>query len=371
MPDDFQHDAPTVIAPAPYQLHRLGMVMQPQPNDPLEAGGVLNPGGVRAPNGEYWLFPRLVAEGNYSRIGVARVIYDSGVPTGVERLGIALEPEQPYEKNNWTGGGCEDARVVHVPALGVYVMTYAAFGPAGPRSAMAISTDLLSWTRLGLIDYAPFRGVDMNIYDNKDHMVFPEPVIGPDGRPAIALLHRPGYAMWAGDLATHHHPLAPPPGLDDDRWSIWISYCPLEEADWAAPRPGAPIRPARFGQHHVLIAPQQPWEAVRIGGGTPPVLLPHGWFTIYHGIEAVQHADGLSTNRYTAAALELNIEDPRRVLYRSPKPTLEPTLPEERFGVVGNVVFPTAVEQHDTYLDVYYGMADDAIGVARMTIPPA
>ena len=35
-----------------------------------EAGGVLNPGGARGPDGQFYLFPRLVAAGNFSRIGL-------------------------------------------------------------------------------------------------------------------------------------------------------------------------------------------------------------------------------------------------------------------------------------------------------------
>jgi hypothetical protein len=48
--------------------------MRPDPTRPEEVGGVLNPGAARGPDGELYLFPRLVAENNYSRIGVARVI---------------------------------------------------------------------------------------------------------------------------------------------------------------------------------------------------------------------------------------------------------------------------------------------------------
>ena len=43
----------------PFALQRLGLVMTPDPDDPREAWGVLNPGGVRAPDGTYTLFPRL------------------------------------------------------------------------------------------------------------------------------------------------------------------------------------------------------------------------------------------------------------------------------------------------------------------------
>jgi predicted GH43/DUF377 family glycosyl hydrolase len=75
--------------------------------------------------------------------------------------------------------------------------------------------------------------------------------------------------------------------------------------------------------------------------------------------------------RYSAGALVLDGADPRQVDFRSATPVLEPLLPEECAGIVADVVFPTAVDQHDGYLDVYYGMADACIGAARMDIPCA
>jgi beta-1,2-mannobiose phosphorylase / 1,2-beta-oligomannan phosphorylase len=54
-----------------FKLKRLGVVMEP--GNPQEIEGVLNPAALRGPDGELYLFPRLVARGNYSRIGMARV----------------------------------------------------------------------------------------------------------------------------------------------------------------------------------------------------------------------------------------------------------------------------------------------------------
>ena len=48
-----------------FELQRLGLVMEPEPGNPLEAEGVLNPAAVRGPDGQLYLFPRLVARGNY------------------------------------------------------------------------------------------------------------------------------------------------------------------------------------------------------------------------------------------------------------------------------------------------------------------
>jgi|SRR5436853_2214792 len=89
-----------------FHLQRLGIIMQPRAGNPHEAWGTLNPGGARRADGAYYLFPRLVAEGNYSRIGRARVVFDAaGRAVGVERLGEALEPQEPYEANRLGGGG--------------------------------------------------------------------------------------------------------------------------------------------------------------------------------------------------------------------------------------------------------------------------
>jgi predicted GH43/DUF377 family glycosyl hydrolase len=64
--------------------------------------------------------------------------------------------------------------------------------------------------------------------------------------------------------------------------------------------------------------------------------------------------------------LLLDGREPRRVLYRSARSVLEPRLAAECEGVVPRVVFPTGVDARpDGTLDVYYGMADSRIGVAR------
>jgi predicted GH43/DUF377 family glycosyl hydrolase len=53
---------------------------------------------------------------------------------------------------------------------------------------------------------------------------------------------------------------------------------------------------------------------------------------------------------------------------------LTPDLPQERRGTIANVVFPTSIDRRDDLgspdrFDVYYGMADDRIGVARLDSP--
>ena len=74
-------------ATRPFQLQRLGVVMEPEAGNPMEAEGVLNPASARGRDGQLYLFPRLVARGNYSRTGMARVVsYDDQGPEHRPRI---------------------------------------------------------------------------------------------------------------------------------------------------------------------------------------------------------------------------------------------------------------------------------------------
>jgi predicted GH43/DUF377 family glycosyl hydrolase len=332
--------------------------MRGDPDDPREALGVLNPAACRGPDGQLYLLPRIVAARNYSRIGIARVLFDDGDdPVGVERLGYALEPDESFERNPATAG-VEDPRVTYVAALQHYLMTYTAYGPLGPRIALAASTDLHTWRRLGpaLFEYEPQFRADFNLYHNKDAAIFPEPVRGPDGRPCLAMFHRPDFSVGPDYRAV-------PSGIAEERPSIWLSYCPLDTAQ-------RDLRALAFwGQHHLLAVPEQDWEILKIGGGTPPVRTSRGWVTLFHGVSGriLEGVDHQPEVHYAAGVLVLDLDDPRQVLYRSATPILKPDTTEEQSGIVDNVVFPTGVDvRSDRRIDIYYGMADARIGAARL-----
>ena len=352
---------------AGFQMRRLGVVMEPEPGNPLEVEGVLNPAGVRGPDGQFYLFPRLVAKGNYSRIGIARVKFnDVGDPSGVERLGIALEPEADYERRADGSGGCEDPRITFGEDLKRYVMTYTALSPKGPRIALALSEDLFHWQRLGLATFRPHAGIEFDGVDDKDASIFPVAIPDPEGQPAMALLHRP---LFPGTRPEETASEPVPREVDLQHESIWISYCPLGEIG------EEPYYLSHFTLHSRLAGPVAPWERLKIGGGTPPVMTRHGWMVIYHGVHELEDPSTAAHKLcYSAGVLMLPQKHPRHILYRSPEPVLTPELPQERIGTVANVVFPTAIDRRDDLglpdrLDVYYGMADNRIGVARLDVP--
>ena len=60
------------------------------------------------------------------------------------------------------------------------------------------SPDLRRWTRLGLVRFTVEEGLDLNVLDNKDAVLFPELVPGPDGNPSMAMIHRPTFQADPG-----------------------------------------------------------------------------------------------------------------------------------------------------------------------------
>jgi predicted GH43/DUF377 family glycosyl hydrolase len=208
-----------------------------------------------------------------------------------------------------------------------------------PRVALARSSDLRAWERMGLIHYDTLQltiagqtvGIDLNRVPNKDAMLFPERIGG-----RYCMLHRPMFLPTVGQPQ-----------------SIWLSWSD-DLINWR--------------DHHLVLPPSLPWESLKVGGGTPPLRTPYGWLTFYHGVEGSSDLD--PDRQYHAGALVLDLADPSRVLYQSPRPVLSPQSVDEREGVVSNVVFPTgAVPQPGGFVDVYYGMADQAIGLARTVLP--
>lgn len=347
------------------KLERIGLIMEPKTGEANEVEGVLNPAAARGRDGQLYLFPRLVAKGNYSRIGRARVLFDkAGDPMGVERQGVALEPEADYELGPNGQGGCEDPRVTYVEPLDHYVMTYTAFGARGPRIALAVSDDLFTWRRVGLARFHAYEGISFDGIDNKDASLFPVRVPDPYGRPAFALVHRP---LFPGTRPEETMREARPRTVHEGRECIWISYCHLQDRADAQ-------KVHEFVSHRKLACPVAPWEQLKIGGGTPPILSPLGWLMFYHGVHDLGRVSASGHHlSYSAGAMVLSKTRPTHIVYRSTEPALSPDGPLEMTGIVENVVFPTAIDRRDDLgapnrFDVYYGMADDRIGAAKFDV---
>jgi predicted GH43/DUF377 family glycosyl hydrolase len=139
---------------------------------------------------------------------------------------------------------------------------------------------------------------------------------------------------------------------------MWVSYLD----DLTCPWPREPQR--------IFAGPRSGmmWDGVKIGAGGQPIKTTKGWLNIYHGVDYERS--------YRLGVFFMPLDDPEKVLYRSPNPILEP---ETDFEVgdsgswVPHVVFACGavpaedrgIVGPDDDILVYYGAADTAIGVAR------
>jgi len=308
---------------------------------------VYNP-GVIFDDGRFYMYERAAGSLRPHRCSIGLLASDDGV-----RFRHVLD--RPVFTPEMAGSSCgsvQDPRVVRID--GAYYMTYAfrrfawsmsptglgvpdssqtpfpGFDPAKDknqtRSGIAVSKDRVHWEHLAWATPAEI--------DDRDVILFPEKIAG-----RFALLRRPiGYV---GTDTGHgaEHP------------SIRISFSE-DLRTWTEPQ--------------VVARPEFKWEDNRIGGSTPPVRTERGWLVLYHGVETVHPP----TRRviYRVGAMLLDLQDPRRVIARSPHFIMEPEAYYEKFGlVIPNVIFPTGCAVKDGLLWIYYGVCDTAIALA--TVP--
>jgi predicted GH43/DUF377 family glycosyl hydrolase len=263
-----------------------------------------------------WLDPRIVRlrPGGHLRLTFISwfLVAFSRDGSSIDRFGeTPLLPADRYETF-----GIEDPRLARFGDR--FCFTYVAVSEHGVATALASTGDFRSFQRHGII-FCP---------ENKDVVLFPEMI---DGQ--YVALHRPN---------PNSHFSAP---------EVWIARSP-DLLHW--------------GGHERLLGSEAGWATIKIGGGTPPVRTDRGWLSLFHGHIAPEKSDDVG--EYAAATMLLDLDDPRRVVGLSPQPVMRAEADFERSGFLPNIVFPTALVGRGDELDVYYGAADTATGVARYSL---
>jgi predicted GH43/DUF377 family glycosyl hydrolase len=276
-----------------------------------ESKSTTNPGVVRNGDTTHILY-RAVDEHNVSSLGHATTV------DGETILERTVEPVfSPTE--TWEELGCEDPRITSFE--GTFYVFYTAYSHRGPRIAAASTTDFRDFARYGVV------GPD---HDDKDCALFPERI--------------------GGELAAAHR-IEP---------NIELAFFERVRKLDRLPRNPNSEKYLRRIQANVIMKPERKWEEQKVGIGPPPIKTNAGWLIIYHGVD--------SNIVYRAGAAMLDLENPCRVIARTPEPILEPEEPYEKIGVVPNVVFPEGTVVTDGQLRVYYGGADRVCCVASVPI---
>lgn len=211
-----------------------------------------------------------------------------------------------YPVNETERYGVEDARAVQIE--GRYYINYTMVSQDSWSTGLAVTDDFVNVERLGMIFHP----------ENKDVALFPEKVNG-----MYHALHRPNNSGFG-------------------KASIWYAESP-DLVHW--------------GNHRCILRPRdRVEEAMKIGGGAPPLKTDEGWLVIYHG-----KGEG---SRYTLFTLLLDLEQPWKIIRQGEVPLLEPSEAYETDGFFSNVVFSNGVVERDGKVFVYYGAADETACVA-------
>jgi len=285
-------------------------LIAPRPRNRWEEKATFNPGGVLEDR-TFHLFYRAVATNGISSIGHAAISTD---------MKTAERPDHPIlaPSEAWEELGCEDARITRI--RNTYYTLYTAYSRRGPRIALATSSDLSRFKKIGLI------GPDLV---NKDAVLFPETIRG-----SLAMIHRIEPSMQIAYFDNAQFENLSDPSLRSQYWTEYL----------------------RNLDAHTIMKPQEWWEKRKIGIGPPPIKTPEGWLMIYHGVD--------DNYVYRAGAALADLDDPQKILARSKTPILEPMEPYEKYGFVPDVVFPEAAMVLDSDLYVFYGAADTVSCVA-------
>jgi predicted GH43/DUF377 family glycosyl hydrolase len=223
-----------------------------------------------------------------------------------------IVPSEP-----WDRFGCEDPRVSRVgdtwftfyTALSEYP-----FRASGIRVAVALSRDLVKVDEKHLV--TPFNAKAMALFPEKINgryvAVLTVDTDQPPGKVALAWFDHK-QQIWSESF-----------------WNAWYADLPS----------------------HVLPLLRSRDDQVEVGA--QPVRTGRGWLLVHSYIRHY-YSDA---REFGIEAVLLDLEDPSRIIGRTPTPIMCPEMPYERVGDVANVVFPSGAWLEGDELRVYYGAAD-------------
>jgi predicted GH43/DUF377 family glycosyl hydrolase len=290
-----------------------------QPSAGWTSSGVFNPAAMKV-GGKTVLLFRAQDAAHTSRIGYAESadgLHFTARPDPV------LSPEAPYEKN-----GVEDPRLVQIN--GTYYLTYTAYDGHSAQLCLAISADLIHWTRKGILLPA-YKG-KWNTQWTKSGAIVPQQING---------------KWWMYYLGTR----TDADGKARDYMGLANSSDLLHWSD-ATDQPVLERRPDAFDSR--VMEP-----------GPAPMVTDAGILLLYNGAnERLVYAPGW---------ILFDKTDPRKVIARADAPFMLPTLRWEMGGQVPNVIFlegavVTFQSKGRLAINGYYGAADKYVGAMDIRI---
>ncbi|HSW89374.1 MAG TPA: hypothetical protein VLH19_00710 [Patescibacteria group bacterium] len=292
-------------------------LLSPMPDHEWESQSVFNPAAFD--DGEtIHIVYRAMSSDNTSVFGHAKsrdgvsITSRSEMPVYVPRASFEIK------KKTMGNSGCEDPRLTQIGER-LYVCYTAYDGVQPPRVALA--SIALNDFNEGHFEWSDPVLISPPGIDDKDATIFPEKI-----HDKYVVIHRIQNAIVFDNVDD----------LQFDGQTKW-----LRSLAYISPRPDA-------------------WDSAKIGACSAPIKTEKGWLLFYHGVSRFSH-------EYRVGAMLLDLDDPSKVISRTPWPILEAIKPYERIGIVNNVVFPCGVVKRGDNLFIYYGGADKVVSVSTLS----
>lgn len=208
--------------------------------------------------------------------------------------------------------GVEDACITKIENK--YIMTYVSLSRFNSISTRyAVSNDGIKWHKREII----FR------HQNKDVVLFPEKINN-----RYVALNRPEGNM---KFSLPH---------------MWISFS--HDLEY-------------WGDDQTVLISKRGWDSRRMGAGASPIKIKQGWLEFYHGVRIDKHG-----RQYCAGAALFDLKNPTKLIAKSHKPLIAPTLKEEKTGFMHDVVFPSgAILTEDKKSILLYSGGADRVTTVR------
>ena len=277
--------------------------------------------------------PKASLGGRTSRLGLA--VSDDGIHFSKEPEPVLFPEPGPFLQ--WDHpGGCEDPRLVEADD-GTYVVAYTSWNGKTARLSIAFSTDLVHWQKKGPAFAKAYQG-----RFNEDWSKSGSIITAMMGGRAKALRIHGKYWMYWGERFIN---LA---------WSENLS-------DWT------PLLDEQGQLFRVVSTRSGQFDSDLTECGPPALLTKKGILLLYNGKNATDEKSDpdIAKGTYSTGYILMDPKDPRKVLSRSSKPFLRPTLQHEITGQYqAGTTFSEALLNYKGKWWIYYGTADSFVGVA-------
>jgi predicted GH43/DUF377 family glycosyl hydrolase len=252
----------------------------------------------------------------------------------VRRATPVFYPDDDAQKENESGGGCEDPRLIYGED-GTIILTYTQWNQKIPRLGIASTKDLIHWEKHGLAfgDASGGKYVKMPCKS----------------------------ATIVGRMIGDHLTAAK---IDGKYWMYWgegdmhfatssdlIHWQPLED-------PAGKLRIS-------LNRRKGKFDSDLAEGGAAAILTQRGILVIYNGKNGKDGDPTLDPGAYSGGQALFDSSDPTKLLDRSETPFYKPELPFEKTGQYGaGTTFLEGLVYFKGRCFLYYGCADSFVGVA-------